>query len=169
MSVKCRLIDDFNAPKRVNSGVMHKTFRRNQIVYGVPVNFSMTPDNLMMALQTKEGFMIPEQFLNILSAPPNQEKRDRISSQKYDSSEIIEKKPLQIKKWFSKANGDSLSPKELVSDTMRNSKTRVNFALAGGLVALVYAMIKGKNKLIMTAIGGFVGAGAGTIYVNSKK
>jgi len=163
--VKCRLIEDFVAPKRSSNGVIQKKFKRNQIVYGYPANVSMTPDNLMMVLQTKDGFMIPEQALNILSIPPNQKK----TAQKFDKVEVVEKKPLKLKEWFSVGKSDSLSPKDLVADTMRNSKTTVNFALAGGAVALIYAMIRGKNKLIMTAFGGFVGAGLGTVYVKTKK
>ena len=43
----------------------------------------------------------------------------------------------------------------------------MNFALGGAVIGLVYAMLKGKNKLLLTAIGG-VGGGVIGNYIGRK-
>ena len=64
--VECELINDCLAPKRVGNSVKKKGFRTGQRVRGTVSNIALTPDTQVLALKTKDGYLIPEPFLNIL-------------------------------------------------------------------------------------------------------
>lgn len=162
--VRCVLIEDCLAPKRVGDNmVSKKAFRRGQKVVGVVDNIALTPDHQVLALRTKDGYLIPEPFLNVLGAVEDQGKPSRHDDIEY--AEVIEEednKTAGIKDIVKGYN--KMKPSNIIAHTATRSKSAINFALIGGGIGLVYAMLKGKNKLLFGAIGAIGGGFVGNYY-----
>jgi hypothetical protein len=152
--VECILIDDCLAPKKVGNAVRKKGFRRGQRVIGSVTNIALTPDSQVLALKTKDGYIIPEPFLNIIG-----EVGDKKEDKKYFADaeyvEIVEDNDESEKSVTEVV--DSLKASKIISDNSLKSKRVVNFAFAGAAIGLVYSMIKGQNKLVSSAIGAVIG------------
>ena len=165
--VECELINDCLAPKRAGNSVKKKGFMTGQRVQGTVTNVALTPDSQVLALKTKDGYIIPEPFLNIIGeVKPNQKQNTKShgSSEDVEYAEIVEEKSEDK----SVANVfDSLKASNIMSSNAVKSKRVVNFALGGAAVGLVYAMLKGKNKLLIATIGA-IGGGIIGNYVGRK-
>lgn len=165
--VECELINDCLALKRVGNSAKRKPFRIGQRVRGTVTNIALTPDSQVLALKTKDGYVIPEPFLNILGEvdPQSKPQKETINYGVEDADvEIIEEKSgdKSVSDVF-----QSLKASKIVSSNSVRSKRVVNFALGGAAVGLVYAMLKGKNKLVISTIGA-IGGGIIGNYVGRK-
>jgi len=164
--VECELINDCLAPKRVGNSVKKKGFRIGSRVRGTVTNIALTPDSQVLALKTKDGYLIPEPFLNILGEVDEnrQKKRTNSADDEYDYAEVIEedKNEKSVSNVF-----QSLKSADIISTNSIKSKRVVNFALGGAAVGLVYAMMKGGNKILLSTVGA-VGGGIIGNYVSGK-
>ena len=164
--VECMVIEDCLGMKRAGNRAKKKPFRRGQRIVGTVTNIALTPDNQVLALKTRDGYVIPEPFLNVLGAVKGQESsRPQQNDVEYAEAEIIEEKGSS-----SKSVGDiykKFKTSDIISSNSAKSKLVVNFALGGAAALLIYAMMKGKNKLVYAGIGA---AGGGVIgnYVSKK-
>ena len=162
--VECELINDCLAPKRVGNSVKKKGFRMGSRVRGTVTNIALTPDSQVLALKTKDGYLIPEPFLNILGeVDANQGRQKKSDSADIEYAEVIEETDEK-----SVANVfQSLKASDIISTNSIKSKRVVNFALGGAAVGLVYAMMKGGNKLVFSTVGA-VGGGIIGNYISGK-
>tara|TARA_R110001599_G_scaffold142533_6_gene323225 strand:- start:1127 stop:1639 length:513 start_codon:yes stop_codon:yes gene_type:complete len=162
--VECILIDDCLAPKRVGNTAKKKAFRRGQRVQGTVTNIALTPDSQVLALKTKQGYVIPEPFLNIIGEVGSSAPQESDPYSEVEYAEVIEeddKDPSMT------SITDSIKASNLVKTNSIKSKRVVNFAFGGAAVGLVYAMMKGQNKLLSSAIGA-IGGGIIGNYVSRK-
>ncbi len=164
-NIKCRLLEDVKAKKPMGNSVIQKVYRKNQIVLGIPIDVSMTPDHQLMALQTKDGFIISETALDILSSPSTTKPKP---APVYDEAkEVVDKTP-SLKSIFKKPKTlKYLNATDIVDNTKIKSKTTIQFAIGGMIIGVVYAMLRSKNKLILGALGGFAGGTIGNFYTNA--
>lgn len=164
--VKCILIEDCLAQKRFGKTVSKKPFRRGQTVHGIVTNIALTPDSQVLALKTKEGYVIPEPFLNIIGAVKS-ESKSKPSSDIYedvDYEEVKEessgtKSVNEIAKAFKKT--------DFIKGNAIRSKYVINFAIGGAALAFLYAVSKGTNKLVYAGLGA-IGGGIVGNYVGNK-
>jgi|TARA_R110000751_G_scaffold90890_5_gene178242 hypothetical protein len=135
-----------------------KSFKEGDEIKAFPFNQSDVPGNHVPVFKTKDGFIIPESYLNIIGeeSPPIQEAKV-VKDSDYISKDTIE----NVK--------NNLQAKNIIESTKTKSKHTVNGALIGGVIGLAYALMKGNNKLISSAIGILAGGFAGNIYSNYKK
>jgi len=167
--VECILIEDCLAQKRVGKSVSKKPFRTGQRVRGTVENIALTPDSQVMALKTRDGFIIPEPFLNVIGAVDSGEKRGNSASSNSNEvqyAEVVEEEKGEKSngaKSFMKAY-ESMKASDIIKRGAITSKHAVNFAVGGALVGVVYAMLKGKNKMIFSAIGAIGGGFIGNYY-----
>jgi len=164
--VECILIDDCLAPKRVGNTSKKKAFRRGQRVRGTVTNIALTPDSQVLALKTKDGYIIPEPFLNIIGEVGGESSRKNETHEEVEYAEIIEDEEVNGNPSLSSIT-DSIKASNIISQNSIKSKRTVNFAFGGAAVGLVYAMMKGQNKLLSSAVGGIVGGIIGN-YVSGK-
>ncbi len=162
--VECILIEDCLAPKKVGNAVRKKGFRRGTRVVGTVTNIAMTPDSQVLALKTKDGYVIPEPFLNIIGEVGVKNEGSQ--------SEYVEDAEYEILDEESKEKSitdiaESLKAAKIINSNSLQSKRVVNFAFMGAAVGLVFAMIKGHNKLITSALGGLLGGLVGN-HVSGK-
>lgn len=165
--VECELINDCLAPKRVGNSVKKKPFRVGQRVRGTVTNVALTPDSQVLALKTKDGYIIPEPFLNILGEVENEQKNNRNSRKSGVEDAVYEEVSEKSENKSVSDVYDSLKASKLISSNSIKSKRVVNFALGGAAIGLVYAMMKGKSKLMLTTIGA-IGGGIIGNYVGRK-
>ena len=149
--VECELINDCLAPKRVGNSVKKKGFRTGQRVRGTVSNIALTPDTQVLALKTKDGYLIPEPFLNILGEIKGNPSQKRSEPYYGAVEEVFDLEEKSENKSVSDVF-QSLKASKIISSNSVKSKRLVNFALGGAVIGLVYAMLKGKNKLLLTAI-----------------
>jgi hypothetical protein len=163
--IKCKLLQDYKAKKPMGSGVIHKLYRKNKIILGQPVNVSMTPDHQLMALETTEGFLVPEIYIDILTPTPNYKRPPAPIYE--EANEVIDKTP-SLKSIFKKPKTlKYLNATEIVDNTKIKSKTTIQFAIGGMIIGIAYALLRSKNKLILGALGGFAGGTIGNFYTNA--
>jgi len=162
--VECILIEDCMAQKRVGNKAKSKPFRTGQRVRGVVTNIALTPDSQVMALKTKDGFVIPEPFLNVIGAV-NNEKAGASRGEEVQYAEIVEEDNYKTSgaKNIVKAY-EGLKASDLIKQSTRTSKFTAKFAVGGALVGVVYAMLRGKNKALFSAIGAVGGGLLGNYY-----
>lgn len=165
--VECELINDCLAPKRVGNSVTKKAFRTGSRVRGTVTNIALTPDSQVLALKTKDGYVIPEPFLNILGEVNENRQQKETKDPYYEEvqdAEIISDKSSE--KSVASVY-ESLKSADIISANSIKSKRVVNFALGGAAVGLVYAMMKGGNKVLLSAVGAAAGGIIGN-YVGRK-
>ena len=164
--VECELINDCLAQKREGNSVIKKGFRMGSRVKGTVTNIALTPDSKVLALKTKDGYVIPEPFLNILGEVRGNTKSQKNASfdDQYDYAEVIEedKNEKSVAGVF-----QSLKSADIISKNSIKSKRVVNFALVGAAIGLAYAMMKDGNKLMLSTLGA-VGGGIVGNYVSGK-
>lgn len=166
--VECILINDCLAQKRVGNSVKKKPFRTDSRVVGVVTNVALTPDSQVLALKTQDGYIIPEPFLNVIGEVKGGSRQQKANKETQyediEDAEIIEdeKEEKSIVNVF-----ESLKASNIVTNNSLKSKRVVNFALGGAAIGLVYAMLKRKNKLIVSTLGAITGGIVGN-YVSSK-
>ena len=164
--VECILIDDCIAPKRVGNTAKKKAFRRGQRVRGTVSNIALTPDSQVLALKTKDGYLIPEPFLNILGEVEGGAPKQNDTYEGVEYAEIMEDEEDAKNPSLSNIT-DSIKASNIISTNSIKSKRVVNFAFGGAAVGLVYAMMKGQNKLLASAVGA-IGGGIIGNYVSTK-
>lgn len=165
--VECELINNCLAQKRVGNGVKKKPFYTGNRVRGVVTNVALTPDSQVLALKTKDGYIIPEPFLNVLGEVNSGNGGQQQATNPYIEdvdAEIIEAKSedKSVKEVY-----ESLKASNIISTNAIKSKRVVNFALIGAGIGLVYALVKGKNKWVFSGVGA-VGGGIIGNYVGKK-
>jgi len=169
--VECELIEDCLAPRRVGKVAQKKAFRRGQRVRGIVSNIALTPDSQVLALKTKEGYLIPEPFLNVLGAVNSggkKQARTSSSAEGFEYAEVIEEENEPKEKSIANVfNG--LKTSDLIKRNSTKSKQVVNFGLGGAVIGVIYAMYKGGNKLIYGAIGAAAGGIIGNYVANKMK
>jgi len=162
--VECSLIEDCLAQRREGKKVSKKPFRVGERVRGTVENIALTPDSRIMALKTKDGYIIPEPFLNVIGAV-NQEKSENENGIQY--AEIVDDeqqyKKSEAAKRISKSFG-SMKASEIIERNAFRSKYAVNFAIGGAVIGLIYAMAKQQNKFLFAAIGTVAGGLVGNYY-----
>ena len=163
--VECRLIEDCIAQKRTRSGVQKKPFRIGTKVIGIVENVAITPDHQLLALKTKEGYIIPESFLNVIGAvgKTNSKPVKDAYYEEIQEAEIVddENDSRQKGKILIK-NGGKIS--DLVAKSSKQSKSTVNFALYGTGIAVVAALLMQKNKFAFGVMGALIGGMIGNYY-----
>ncbi len=155
--VECRLIQDWRAPKQIDNGakVEYKTFKKDETVYGYPFQqgSSDTGANFVSVLKTKDGFIIPESYLNV------------IGEAKQVSAEDASKTP--------QTTTDSPSTTALPGVISGLAKTRTKIAIRGAMIGaglgLAYTFWKGGNKIMFASMGALGGFIAGNMYAKSKE
>ena len=165
--VECVLIEDCLAPKRVGNTKASKPFRKGQRVRGIVENIAITPDHQVLALKTESGHLIPEPFLNVIGEVQNKKAQpSRFSDVEYaevieddESSSVARKGVKGIIK-----NYGNMKASSIISKNAIRSKHAINFAVAGAAIGLVYAMLKGKNKMLIATIGAIGGGVLGNYY-----
>lgn len=167
--VECEVIEDCLGIKRVGQSANKKPFRRGMRVVGTVTNVAMTPDSQVLAIKTKDGYIIPEPFLNVIGEVNTGRKKRKTPS--FSSVEDVEEfEIVDENKSENKSVSDiykSLKSADIISSNSLKSKRVVNFALVGAGAGLVYALLRGKGKLLSATIGGIVGGIAGN-YVSKK-
>ena len=169
--VECVLIEDCLAPKRVGNMKATKPFKRGQRVRGIVENIALTPDHQVLALKTDGGYLIPEPFLNVIGEVPNQ-KSQKPKDSDIEYAEVIEDEDLSAESKGVKGiinTYGKMKASSIVSKNAARSKHAINFALAGGAIGLVYAMFKGKSKMLLATIGAIGGGVLGNYYGNKIK
>lgn len=169
MIVECVLIEDCLAPKRVGNRADKRPFRRGQRVRGRVENIALTPDHQVLALRTLDGYIIPEPFLNVLGAveePSRGGGQDDIQeAEVIDDNEYLKSDRVnKVMNTYGKIKASNLINKNALK-----SRHAVNFALVGGAVGLVYAMLRGKNKMLFATLGVVGGGILGNYYGNKIK
>lgn len=161
--LECELIEGCLAIKKNGNSVKKKAYNVGDIVQGTITNIALTPDSHVAALKTKEGYIIPEPFLNVIREIPLESNKK--SNSKKESVEYADFEEIEVEK---KDNiFQDIKSVDLFSGNSDRSKLVVNFAIGGLVVGLVFAMLKKKNKLIYSTVGAFGGGIIGN-YVNEK-
>jgi|TARA_R110000822_G_scaffold46670_3_gene124210 hypothetical protein len=164
--VECILIDDCLALKRVGNTAKKKAFRRGQRVRGTVSNIALTPDSQVLALKTNDGYLIPEPFLNIIGEVDGEDSRKKDPYEGAEYAEVIEDEEIDKNPSLSSIT-DSIKASNIISLNSTRSKRAVNFAFGGAAIGLVYAMMKGQNKILASAVGA-IGGGIIGNYVSKK-
>lgn len=167
--VECELINDCLALKRQGNSAIRKPFRVGQRVIGTVSNIALTPDSQVLALKTKDGYIIPEPFLNIIREVKSKPTKTNKGSNNEYNSYVDEAEVLEENNYDKSISNvyQSLKSSKIISSNSVKSKRIVNFAIGGAAICLIYAMLKGKNKLVLSAIGGVAGGFIGN-YVGKK-
>jgi len=158
----CQVVQEINAPKRNANGAMtYKMFRIGQMVNVKP--FKKTLSNVQMTV-TQDGFVIPSSHLRILSSTAPNNSQSNFDAQPKNGNEveyatIVEDKPKTVSLPM-----NSIVNSDFVSKLKTKSKASVNGAVVGLVAGFVYAIAKGKNKLIFTALGSVGGFFLGSAY-----
>ena len=162
--VECQLINDCLAQRRMGKNrVQKKPFRTGQRVRGTVTNVALTPESQVLALKTKDGWVIPEPFLNIIGEVRTENKNNDSKIEDVEA-EVIEEKSenKSIKEVY-----ESLKAADIISTNAVRSKRVVNFALMGAGIGLVYALLRGRSKLLSMTVGAVGGSAVGN-YVGKK-
>lgn len=162
----CQVVQEINAPKRNANGAMtYKMFRIGQKVDTKPLSRTMSNVQMMV---TQDGFVIPSSHLRILNRATQNNSRSNFDASAQNKSEneveyatVVEDKP----KVYSLPMNNVVNS-DFVSKLKTKSKASVNGAVIGLVAGFVYAVAKGKNKLIFTAIGSVGGFFLGSAYSN---
>jgi len=149
MLIEATLINDCLSPKGSLSSEDKKPFHKGDKVVGRVVDIK-NGDSKMLGLQTVEGYIIPDAFVEPIGEFKGDPNDLGIQDAEYYEEESIGKKAVSD-------SIQKVNPKNLISSNSMRSKKAVQIGVAGGLLGLVVAMIYGKNKLISTGIGAFGG------------
>lgn len=148
-----QIMDNIRCPKKTKSGQLKfKAFRKGDIVDAFEFNQSETPLNYVPVYKTKDGYIIQREKVVVLGVVPPKEE--------IPQAEVVEDKPM------SKPNIEL--PNELVKNQVSKTKYQMRGAMIGAGVFLIYAMMKGKNKLMLASLGAVAGGFAGNMYSQSK-
>ena len=155
--VECALIDDCLAQKKSGETMLKKPYKTGEKVIGIVVDLSPAPDRQFLALQTKDGYVIPEPFLNVIGEV---EKKPTQTAYYEEINDVEEKE----NKDFTPAIN---SVKDYIAKETKDNKAIMQFALSGLVVGVLLALYLGKSKLVYGGIG-LVGGGLLGRYVNKK-
>ena len=157
-----RLVQPVRAYKKTRYGKskIFRDYKPNQKVKGKLSHLGLLPENQILILETAEGFMIPPHFL--IEIRPQEQKP---KYETFDESEVVSDKDLVNKETLTKIKDSKiLDVNNIISNTKIKSKYLIQGAIYGGLVMLVFAMYKGKNKLLFSSIGAVGGGVLGNLY-----
>jgi len=155
---KCRIINSIRCPRKSKNGkgLIWKSFNEGQIVTGERYNHASMPGNYAPVLRTTQGYIIPEDSINIIG-----EANNKPMQEVEIIKETIDKKPADSPVYNTR-------PLTILDNVKKNSKYTVNGAIAGVIIGLLYAMIKGKNKMVFAGIGALGGGFIGSKYNGLK-
>jgi len=129
-------------------------------VTGTVKEVTLPDGNKILALETKNGFIIPEPFIHALGW---------VEDSGFDDAEIIEDEKEGVKdnsNVFKDAYKNIVASEMIAKETLKTKKA-VYFGMGGAVVGLIYAMMKRQNKLLFASIGAFGGAMLGG-YIKTK-
>lgn len=144
----CQLIQNCYGEKRpIKAGgkKQYKKFMAGTKVLGKAFNASEIPTQYTPAIMTKDRFIITQNNLMLLG----EEHEAKIVDDKIKESKELQKK---FKSYYN-ANGVD----GIMSDQKKKSKYMMNGAIAGGIIVMLYSMMKGQNKLNGFIIGAVLG------------
>jgi hypothetical protein len=159
--LKCRVIQTFRAPKKVNGGksLIYKLIKEGSIIEGSYYNQSSSPANYVPVIKTTEGFIVPESHINIIAKVGTSKPKDFQEAKVVEDVDLLSgEQKSNIKKVT-----ESFS-KNFAISAKNESKTTVNGAMIGAGIGLIYALMKGQNKLVYSGIGGLIGGYIGKAY-----
>jgi hypothetical protein len=159
--VECKLIDDCLAQKRMGRKVLKKPYRMGQRVTGIAVDLSPAPDTQLMALETQDGYVIPEPFLQIIGEVEQPNSKKETYYEEIEDAEIVEDKPSSTKE------ENKRIIKDLVMNSTKKNKFTSKFIFGGALLGGAIAMYSGKSKFLYAVVGA-IGGGVLGNYVGNK-
>lgn len=151
--VECALIDDCLAQKKSGATMLKKPYKTGEKVVGIVVDLSPAPDRQFLALQTKDGYVIPEPFLNVIG-----EKKSSSTAYYEEIENVKEEKDIDTV---------TTTVKEYILNNNKDNKAIMKFALSGLVVGVLLALYLEKSKLVYGGIG-LLGGGFLGNYVNNK-
>jgi len=142
-----RAIQNFRAPKKEGGQVVYKAYNQDEIIQGSVHNQASTPANYAEVYKTADGFIILKSNVQVLGPATIQrgapEKDATLSAPSSPAAASVDK---------------------IVGSVKKRSSATVKGAMIGAGIGLVFAMFKGKNKLISAAIGAAAGGAIGNAY-----
>lgn len=155
----CRVVIPVNGVKRNRDGsvALKKRFKVNSKVNGNYVKHGLLPENSVILFMTKEGYLIPPHCLM-------EEQNINTESNFDDVKEVKESEYLNNDKINEIKNKGILDVKSVVKNSKLTSKYTIQGAIGGGLVMLIFAMYKGKSKLLFSTLGLVGGGFLGNLY-----
>lgn len=159
----CQVIQNCYGEKRPikAGGKPHlKKFEAGTKILGKAFNASHIPTQYTPAVITKDRFIITQNNLMLLG--------EEQEAQVIQDKEIASKELKNKFKSFYNANGVD----GIMTDQKKRSKYMMNGAIIGGVTILLYAMMKGQNKMNGFILGAVLGGLAGKFvgdYVTKKQ
>ena len=156
--MKCRVVIPVNGVKRNSNGqiALKKRFKANSIVDGRYVRHGLLPENSVTLFMTKEGFLIPPHCLMEVK---------NVKYAEFDEAEEVKKDAYYDKEKIEEIKDKGiLNIKDIVKDSKMTSKYVIQGAVGGGLIMLIFAMYKGYNKYLLSALGIVGGGFVGNLY-----
>lgn len=158
--VEAVLIHNCMAQKMTSGRPEQMPITKGTKVTGSVEKVTLPDGNTILALITKDEFIIPEPFIHALGW---------VEDSSFDEAEIVEDKSEGVQdksKVFKDAYKNIVASEMIAKDSLK-SKRSVYFGMGGAALGLVYAMMKRHNKLLFASIGAFSGAMLGS-YVSTK-
>lgn len=158
----CQVIQNCYGEKRpIKAGgkKQYKKFEAGTKVLGKAYNASDIPTTYTPAVITKDRYIITQNNLMLLG--------EEQEAQVINDKEIASKELKNKFKSFYNANGVD----GIMSDQKKRSKYMMNGAIIGGVTILLYAMMKGQNKMNGFILGAVLGGLGGKFvgdYVTKK-
>tara|TARA_Y100001972_G_C7600759_1_gene301054 strand:+ start:238 stop:738 length:501 start_codon:yes stop_codon:yes gene_type:complete len=161
--MKARVVIPVNALKKTANGVLKKLLKPNSIVTGGLVEEGMLPENRVVLFKTNDGYLIPTHC--IMQIHERNKKGTYESFDDIQEAEEVEEDEYVDKEKINelKENG-VLNIETLINGTKKETKYITNGAIAGGLAMLIFAMYKGKSKLLFSFVGILGGGYLGKMY-----
>jgi hypothetical protein len=155
--ITCQVIQGFHSPKKNGKNVIYRDYNIGDKIKGSLVESSSNID----MFKTNDCFLIPKSHLRPLSGGKPRQSNFTQPQENVEYAEVVEDKP----KVLTLKNATAL--KSNMTDILKTkSKTAVNVALVGLVVGLGFAMMKGKSKILFSAIGSVGGFFLGNLYNN---
>mgnify|MGYP001024460413 CR=1 FL=1 len=158
--MKCKVVIPVNGVKRNRDGsiALKKRFKANAEVDGKFIRHGLLPENQVVLFVTRDGYLIPPHCL--MEIKNMKESYDDIQ----EAKEVKEESYLDKEKVKKIKDSGVLDIKSMISNSEIASKHMIQGAIGGGLIMLVFAMYKGKSKLLFAAIGAIGGGVLGKLY-----
>ena len=163
---RCRLLQNFRSPKKIMNGkkLAFKQFTEGSEVVGSRFNQAESPVNYAPVFKTTDGYIIPQSYLQVLGQVQGAQKEVLQEAVVVKDNDYISKSSIDSVK----SATSNLSGSTLVDSEKLRSKYAVNGAMIGGAIGVVYALMKGQNKLVLGGIGIVLGGVGGNMYNNYK-
>jgi hypothetical protein len=153
-------IVDFRAPKNEGGNVVFRDYKEGDHIQARKFNRSDVPSNHVEAYKTDDGYLIPLSNVYVLGtieeATPIEQ---QVQEEPIQEAEVVTDNVIPTP-----APPTNTAPATMIDNLKSRNKSAVNGSLIGGLAGVVFAMVKGKNKMMAGAIGAAIGFAAGNMY-----